>query len=114
MASKSLFRTCSECGIEFLVPPGEDRSFADPRCPGCRRLAPAPGRLRGLVKWYNRRKGWGFITPTTGKEVFVHRSGLHSAVTTLRAGQLVEFGLHYTSRGTQAVEVVVLSEDDQP
>jgi CspA family cold shock protein len=71
---------------------------------------PAAGRRRGLVKFYNQRKGWGFITPTTGQEVFVHRSGLaDDALHPLQEGDLVEFALDETGRGPQAVAVTRLA-----
>ncbi len=74
----------------------------------CRRLAPPPGRRRGTVKWFNRSKGFGFITGTDGVEVFVHRSGMVEGQPLPRAGQLVQFSLATGPRGMQAVEVSVL------
>lgn len=71
---------------------------------------PAAGRRRGLVKFYNQRKGWGFITPTAGQEVFMHRSGLaDDALHPLQEGKLVEFALQDTERGPQAVDIVRLA-----
>jgi cold shock protein len=77
----------------------------------CSRLAPAPGRERGVVKWYGRAKGYGFITPTQGADLFVHKSALDPAHPALRAGQLVEFSRTVTASGVQAGDVVVLEED---
>ncbi|MEJ5197581.1 MAG: cold shock domain-containing protein [Anaerolineae bacterium] len=71
-------------------------------------MAPPPGRRRGLVKWFSRSKGYGFITAVTGEEVFVHKSGLSADTPTLRAGQLVEFAVAHTPRGVQAAQVVAL------
>ena len=78
----------------------------------CSRLAPASGRGRGVVKWYSRAKGYGFITPTQGGDLFVHKSALHPDHPALRAGQLVEFSRTTTERGVQAEAVVVLEEDN--
>ncbi|GGI84833.1 cold-shock protein [Polymorphobacter multimanifer] len=49
----------------------------------------------GAVKWYDLKKGFGFITPDHGpRAVFVHASALQSAgVDTLAPGQRVEFEL---------------------
>ncbi|MGQ9767917.1 MAG: cold shock domain-containing protein [Anaerolineae bacterium] len=74
----------------------------------CRRLAPPPGRQRGLVKWFSRARGYGFITPADGPEVFLHRSGFASGQPLPRAGQLVEFTLSHGARGAQAEDTVIL------
>ena len=62
----------------------------------------------GKVKWYDADKGFGFLTRDDGGEVFVHSTALQSAGSTLRAGQLVEFGVAEGRRGTQALQVRVL------
>jgi cold shock protein len=81
-------------------------------CPMCRRLAPAPGCRRGVVKWYSRARGYGFITPAHGPDLFVHKSALDPAGPALRAGQLVEFRRTTTERGVQAEEVAVLEAEE--
>jgi CspA family cold shock protein len=110
---RDLVRRCAECGIDFVWTVGEQTIGPQPNlCLGCRKLAPASGRQRGLVKWYSRGKGYGFITPAEGAEVFVHKSGLGTTVESLRAGQLVEFGVSQGARGMQAEQVVVLEMDE--
>lgn len=49
----------------------------------------------GKVKWYNRKKGFGFITPDIGaRDIFVHISSVHEAgLSTLGAGDRLEFEL---------------------
>jgi cold shock protein len=49
----------------------------------------------GVVKWFNRVKGFGFITPDSGpRDVFVHVSAIHrSGLDHLDEGQRVEFEL---------------------
>jgi CspA family cold shock protein len=83
----------------------------------CERIAPAAGRKRGVVKWYSRGKGYGFITPVDGADVFVHKSGLREDQAPC-AGQLVEFAIGHGPRGAQAVEVEILraptAEDAAP
>ena len=75
----------------------------------CRRLAPAPGRQRGVIKWYSRAKGYGFITPVSGPEIFFHKSGLADSEAAPRVGQLVEFATGRGPRGMQAEGVVLLT-----
>ena len=68
---------CAECGTTFVWTTGEQEASGQPGfCPMCRRLAPGPGRRRGVVKWFSRAKGYGFITPAEGADVFVHKSAL--------------------------------------
>jgi CspA family cold shock protein len=106
---------CAECNTQFVWTAGERRAGAPPvLCPGCRRLAPAPGRQRGVVKWYSRGKGYGFITPAQGADVFVHKSGLAGEPAALRVGQLVEFSVSHAARGAQAEQVVVLETEETP
>lgn len=57
--------------------------------------------MKGTVKWYNDRKGYGFIQGEDGKDVFVHRSALPMG-TILREGDMVEFTVEEADRGPKA------------
>ena len=105
---------CETCGTPFIWTPHEQRSGVErpTRCPACRIVAPAPHRQRGVVKWFNRSKGFGFITPAEGPEIFVHKSGLAPNQPLLRTGQLVEYALQHAARGVQAVDVRELVEEE--
>jgi CspA family cold shock protein len=60
----------------------------------------------GTVKWFNNQKGYGFITPENGKDVFVHYSSIQGdGFKTLREGDTVEFELTQGPKGEQAVNV---------
>lgn len=61
----------------------------------------------GRVKWFDEKKGFGFIEHEGGKDVFVHfRSILgDSGFKTLADGQEVEFELEDGQKGPQAVNV---------
>ncbi len=76
----------------------------------CRKLAPAPGRQRGIIKWYSRGKGYGFISPAQGPDVFLHKSCLRPEHVPC-AGQLVEYAISYGPRGIQASDVEILPTD---
>jgi CspA family cold shock protein len=68
------------------------------------------GRLTGLVRWFNPRKGYGFIQLAEGEDVFVHYSEIQGdGFKTLNEGEEVEFGVKEGPKGPQAVEVVRLS-----
>ena len=129
--------TCAQCGTTFIFTVDEQRRLAESGqpvepptlCPVCRtdqRLkerppvtedllpketpsAPEPGtgRLRGKVKWFNRRKGFGFIIAEDGREIFVHYTGIATeGPKRLKDGQPVEFEIEQTPKGPQAVRVV--------
>ena len=103
---------CSECGTTFVWTAAEPAAETPPAfCPMCRRLAPGPGRRRGVVKWFSRAKGYGFITPIEGADVFVHKSAFAEGLPYPRAGQLVEFTVGHGPRGAQAEGLVVLEVD---
>jgi len=67
-------------------------------------------RERGIVKWFNEQKGYGFITRDNGgSEVFVHFSAVQgNGYRTLEEGQEVEFEVTQGHKGLQAREVVKL------
>ena len=62
--------------------------------------------MRGTVKWFNDQKGYGFITPEEGDDVFVHFSSIQSAgYKSLAEGQAVEFEVTQGQKGPQASNV---------
>jgi len=63
---------------------------------------------KGKVKWFNNQKGYGFISPEEGKDVFVHYSAIQGdGYKSLAEGQDVEFEIADGPKGQQAVNVVV-------
>ncbi len=63
----------------------------------------------GQVKWFNEKKGYGFITAEDGKDVFVHYSGIQGeGFKSLNEGDKVEFEVTKGSKGPQAVNVKVI------
>ena len=66
---------------------------------------------KGVVKWYNPKKGYGFITSEDGKEIFVHFSSLQGeGFKTLREGDEVKFEITQGEKGEQATNVVKLPQ----
>ncbi len=64
---------------------------------------------KGKVKWFSNQKGYGFITPENGKDVFVHHTAIQGdGYKTLTEGQEVEFEITQGPKGEQAVNVVKL------
>ena len=63
----------------------------------------------GTVKWFNDAKGYGFITPEDGKDVFVHHSSIQGeGYKSLKEGQKVEFQIEKGPKGDQATNVVAI------
>ena len=64
---------------------------------------------QGIVKWFNDQKGYGFITPENGKDVFVHHSAIQGdGFKSLTENQKVEFDIEQGPKGEQATNVVKL------
>jgi len=66
-------------------------------------------RINGVVKWFSAEKGYGFITPDNGPDVFVHYSAIQtSGYRKLEAGEKVEFEITEGPKGKQASGVMTV------
>lgn len=66
-------------------------------------------RVTGTVKWFNRTKGYGFISRENGDDVFVHFSSIQGeGFRNLDEGDRVEFSIEDSPKGPHAVNVAKL------
>jgi cold shock protein len=65
----------------------------------------------GTVKWFDEKKGYGFITMDEGKDVFVHYTAIQgSGFRKLAEGERVSFEVKEGTKGPQADQVQVIRE----
>ena len=60
--------------------------------------------MKGTVKWYNARKGYGFIEGEDGKDIFVHRTAIPVGIF-LNEGDKVEYEVEESDKGPNAKDI---------
>ena len=62
--------------------------------------------VKGTVKWFNEKKGYGFLSQENGNDVFVHYTSIKAdGFKTLKEGDPVEFEVQDGPKGPQAINV---------
>jgi cold shock protein len=60
--------------------------------------------MKGTIKWFNARKGYGFIQCEDNNDIFVHRNSIELGVF-LEEGDTVEFEIEKSEKGPSAINV---------
>ena len=97
-------RLCERCGVLFIVLTDEDAQSN--YCPVCRRLLPPPGQVRGLLRWFDWRKGFGIVLTRDGRNVYIRRPQIAPAQRRhLRRGVLLSLYVQKGKRGWEGYDV---------
>ena len=73
--------------------------------PATIQIDPQTGKYIGRVKWYNAKKGYGFIVRGAGEEIFFHKTGSVGDPTEMDEGQWVLYDVEETRKGPEATDV---------
>ncbi len=120
MTYRDEMRVCEKCGKKFVFTVEEQRAqdemgleITPPEyCPDCREdTGPQPGLHPGVVKWFSKEKGFGFIVRANGTEVFCHRSNVVGDLDEIAGeGASVWYEVRETDRGLEAYNVHLREE----
>jgi len=73
--------------------------------PATIQIDPETGKYIGRVKWYNMRKGYGFLIRGAGEEIFFHKSNSNADPDLYQEGQWVLYDVEETRKGPEATEI---------
>lgn len=73
--------------------------------PATIQIDPQTGKYIGRMKWYNVRKGYGFIVRGGGEEIFFHKSSTVGDPDALQEGQWILYDIEETHKGLEAADV---------
>ena len=68
-------------------------------------IDPMTGKYIGRIKWYNGRKGYGFILRGAGEEIFFHRSAAVKDADALAEGLWILYDVEETNKGPEATDI---------
>lgn len=80
--------------------------------PGSIQIDPMTGKYIGRVKWYNNRKGYGFILRGAGEEIFFHRSAAVNDVESFDEGLWILYDVEETKKGPEATDIEPYEGDE--
>lgn len=68
-------------------------------------IDPQTGKYIGRMKWYNAKKGYGFLMRGGGEEIFFHKTGTVGEASEFQEGQWVLYDMEETRKGPEATEI---------
>ena len=68
-------------------------------------IDPQTGKYIGRMKWYNPKKGYGFLVRGAGEEIFFHKSSTVGRPEDLKEGEWVLYDIEETNKGPEATEI---------
>jgi CspA family cold shock protein len=81
------------------------RSEEDVTEPVSIQIDPMTGKYIGRIKWYNARKGYGFILRGAGEEIFFHRSAAGDDAEAMAEGLWILYDVEETNKGPEATDI---------
>jgi len=66
--------------------------------------------VQGTVRWYDKQKGYGFLQPADGPDVFIHHTSLVNHETVLAEGDKVIFEVKDGEKGPKAENLSLLNK----
>ncbi len=88
--------------------PSESRSIPESKeefAPFTIQIDPQTGKYIGRMKWYNPKKGYGFLVRGGGEEIFFHKSSTVGRPEDLKEGEWVLYDIEETKKGPEATEI---------
>jgi CspA family cold shock protein len=97
---------------EVEAPP-QSAPSPDILAPETIQIDPQTGKYIGRMKWYNVKKGYGFIVRGGGEEIFFHKTGTIGDPLELQEGQWILYDVEETHKGPEATDVEPYTGDTE-
>ncbi len=92
-------------------PSPDKKKSSDVEAPASIQIDPQTGKYIGRMKWYNMKKGYGFIMRGADEEMFFHKSSTVGDPTELNEGEWILYDVEETHKGPEATEIESYSGD---
>ncbi len=97
--------TSSTSSTQAASKPASAKPKQEIKGPASIQIDPMTGKYIGRIKWYNVRKGYGFILRGANEEIFFHRSSSMNDPEELKEAQWILYDVEETNKGPEATDV---------